>query len=69
LDLLSRKYTLNSLNKPISPDGLPIIGNLPNWPNVIVNVGYNSFGIQDYFGGAKIITDYLSNPKSNKKDW
>ena len=47
--------------RPVSPDGMPIIGQLPGYRNVYVNGGHGFWGWTLSLGTAKVLTDHILN--------
>ena len=45
--------------RPVSPDGMPIIGKLPGFKNVYVNGGHGFWGWTLSLGTAKILADHV----------
>ena len=46
-------------HRPLSPDGMPIIGKLPGYRNVYVNGGHGFWGWSLSLGTAKILTQHI----------
>ena len=46
-------------HRPVSPDGIPIIGKVPPYKNVYVNGGHGFWGWTLSLGTAKILTDHI----------
>ena len=51
-------------HRPVSPDGMPIIGKLPGYKNVYVNGGHGFWGWTLSMGTAKVLTNHLLYKKS-----
>ena len=49
--------------RPVSPDGMPIIGALPGYRNVYVNGGHGFWGWTLSLGTAKILTQHILHKK------
>ena len=50
-------------HRPVSPDGMPIIGKLPGYKNVYVNGGHGFWGWTLSLGTAKVLTNHLLHNK------
>ena len=57
-DLEQNMRLLRTGLRPISPDEMPIIGPLRQFPNVFLNVGYGEQGT-NAFCGCKILEDII----------
>jgi glycine/D-amino acid oxidase-like deaminating enzyme len=48
-----------------TPDGFPLIGELPDRPNQYIMAGFNGYGFSHALSGAMIIRDYIKDGKSS----
>lgn len=50
--------------RPVSPDGLPYIGKVPNYDNVVVAGGHAMLGISEGTGTGKLVSEIISTKKT-----
>ena len=53
--------------RPVTPDGLPYIGKVPNTDNVIIAGGHAMLGISLGTGTGKLVTEIMSNKNASVK--
>ena len=51
--------------RPVTPDGLPYIGKVPNTDNVIIAGGHAMLGISLGTGTGKLVTEIMSNKNAS----
>ena len=50
--------------RPVTPDGLPYIGKVPNHANVIIAGGHAMLGISEGTGTGKLVSEIIGNKKT-----
>ena len=50
--------------RPVTPDGLPYIGKVPNLTNVIIAGGHAMLGISEGTGTGKLVSEIIGNKKT-----
>ena len=51
--------------RPVTPDGLPYIGKVPNLANVIIAGGHAMLGISEGPGTGKLVSEIMGNKKTS----